>query len=71
MCNSNTGISKRKEKKLYLGFLKFGKDISETHFRGFGHRSRKILLDFDIEMRAITAKYNKAGYPWQFIQSVI
>ena len=35
------------------------------------HRSRKIASNFDIKIRAIKAKYNKAGYPWRFIESVI
>ena len=35
------------------------------------HRSRKIASNFDIEIRAIKAKYNKAGYPRRFIESVI
>ena len=34
-------------------------------------RSRKIASSFDIEIRGITAKYNKAGYPRRFIESVI
>ena len=35
------------------------------------YRSRKIASNFDIEIRAIKAKYNKAGYPPRFIESVI
>ena len=35
------------------------------------HRSRKIASNLDIEIRAIKAKYNKAGYPRRFIESVI
>ena len=35
------------------------------------HRSRKITSNFDIEIRAIKAKYNKPGYPRRFIESVI
>ena len=35
------------------------------------YRSRKIASNFDIEIRAIKAKYNKAGYPRRFIESVI
>ena len=35
------------------------------------HRSRKIASNFDIEIRAIKAKYNKDGYPRRFIESVI
>ena len=35
------------------------------------HRSRKVASNLDIEIRAIKAKYNKAGYPRRFIESVI
>ena len=35
------------------------------------HRSRKLASNFDIKIRTIKAKYNKAGYPWWFIESVI
>ena len=35
------------------------------------HRSRKTASNFDIKIRTIKAKYNKAGYPWCFIESVI
>ena len=35
------------------------------------HRSRKIASNFDIKIRAIKAKYSKAGYPQRFIESVI
>ena len=35
------------------------------------HRPRKIASKFNIEIRAIKAKYNKAGHPRRFIESVI
>ena len=35
------------------------------------YRSRKIASNFDIEIIVIKAKYNKAGHPQQFIESVI
>ena len=35
------------------------------------YRSRKLASNFDIEIRAIKAKYNKAGYRRRFIESVI
>ena len=33
------------------------------------HRSRKTASNFDIEIRAIKAKHNKAGYPRQSIEN--
>ena len=35
------------------------------------HRSRKTPSNFDIEIRVIKVKYNKSGYPRQFIESFI
>ena len=55
---------------MYLGCLKLRKDISETPFHGICIDLEKIASTFDIETRAIKAKYNKAGYRQRFIESV-
>ena len=50
---------------------KIPKRYKRNTISGDLHRSRKIASNFDIEIRAIKAKYNKAGYPRRFIESVI
>ena len=50
---------------------KIPKKYKRNTVSGNLHRSRKIASNFDIEIRAIKAKYNKAGYLRQFIESVI
>ena len=35
------------------------------------HKSRKLTSNFDIEIKSLKAKYNKAGYPRRFFESFI
>ena len=50
---------------------KIPKKYKRNTVSGNLHRSRKIVSNFDIEIRAIKAKYNKAGYARRFIERVI
>ena len=50
---------------------KIPKRYQQNTVSGDLHRSRKIASNFDIEIRAIKAKYNKAGYARRFIERVI
>ena len=59
----------RKENKKAVS--KIPKRYKRNTISGDLHRSRKIASNFDIEITAIKAKYNKAGYPRRFIESII
>ena len=50
---------------------KFPKRYKRNTTSGDLHRYKKITYSFGIEIRAIAAKYDKAGYPRQFIKDVI
>ena len=66
-----TKIYQKENKKDVTCVSKIPKRYKQNFISGDLHRSRKIASNFDIEIRAIKAKYNKAGYWWQFMESVI
>ena len=65
-----TQVYRKENKKGAPWVSKIPKRCKRNMFSGDLHRSRKIASNFDIEIRAIKAKYNKAGYPRRFIKSV-
>ena len=66
-----TQVYRKENKKAVPWIFKFAKRYKSNTISGDLHRSRKIASNFDIKIRAIKAKYNKAGYPRRFIESVI
>ena len=66
-----TQVYRKENKKAVPWVSKIPKRYKRNTISGDLHRSRKIASNFDIEIRAIKAKYNKAGYPRRFIESVI
>ena len=66
-----TQVYRKENKKAVPWASKIPKRYKRNTISGDLHRSRKIALNFDIEIRAIKAKYNKAGYPRRFIESII
>ena len=69
-CSNNTGMSKE-NKNSVPWVSKIPKRYKRNAISRDFHRSRKMASNFNIEIRAITVKCNKAGYPRWFIQSVI
>ena len=61
----------RRENKAVPWVSKIPKRYQRNTISGDLHRSRKIASNFDIKIRAIKVKYNKAGYPGRFIEGVI
>ena len=68
---STTQVYRKENKKAVPWVSKIPKGYKQNTISGDLHRSRKIESNFDIEIRVIKAKYNKAGYPRRFIESVI
>ena len=66
-----TQVYRKENKKAVPWITKVPKRYKRNTISGDLHRSRKIASNFDIKIRAIKAKYNKAGYPQRFIESVI
>ena len=66
-----TQVYRKENKKAVPWISKIPKRYKRNTISGDLHRSRKIASNFDIEIKAIKAKYNKAGYPRRFIESVI
>ena len=66
-----TQVYRKENKKAVPWVSKIPKRYKRNTISGDLHRSRKIASNFDIEIRAIKAKYNKAGYPRRFIGSII
>ena len=64
-----TQVYRKENKKAVPWVSKIPKRYKRNTISGDLHRSRKIASNFDIEIRAIKAKYNKAGYPRQFIEN--
>ena len=66
-----TQVYRKEHKKAVPWISKIPKRYKQNTISGDLHRSRKIASNFDIEIKVIKAKYNKAGYPRRFIESVI
>ena len=66
-----TQVYQKENKKAVPWVPKIPKRYKRNSFFEDLHRSRKIASNFDIEIRAIKTKYNKAGYLRRFIESVI
>ena len=66
-----TQLYRKENKKAVPWMSKIPKRYKRNTISGDLHRSRKIVSNFDIKIRAVKAKYNKAGYPRRFIESVI
>ena len=66
-----TQVYGKENKKAVIWVSKIWKRYKLNTIWGDLHRSRKITSNFDIEIRAIKAKYNKPGYTRRFIESVI
>ena len=66
-----TQVYRKENKKAVPWVSKIPKRYKRNTISGDLHRSRKIASNFDIEIRAIKAKYNKTGYLRRFIESVI
>ena len=66
-----TQVYRKENKKAVPWVSKIPKRYKRNTISGDLHRSRKVASNFDIEIRAITAKYSKAEYPRQCIDSVI
>ena len=66
-----TQIYQKENKKDVTCVSKIPKRYKQHIISGDLHKSRKMASNFDIEIRAIKAKYNKAGYWQQFMESAI
>ena len=66
-----TQIYRKENKKTVPWVSKIPKRYKRNTISVDLHRSRKLASNFDIEIRAIKAKYNQAGYPRRFMESVI
>ena len=66
-----TQIYQKENKKDVTCVSKITKRYKQNIISGDLHRSRKIASNFDIEIRTIKAKYNKAAYRRQFMESAI
>ena len=66
-----TQVYRKENKKTVPWVSKIPKRYKRNTISWDLHRSRRIASNFDIEVRAVKAKYNKAGYPRRFIESVI
>ena len=66
-----TQVYRKENKKAVPWVSKIPKRYKRNTISRDLHRSRKIASNFDTEIKAIKAKYNKAGYPRRFIESVI
>ena len=66
-----TQVYRKENKKAVPWMSKIRKRYKRNTISGDLHRSRKIVSNFDIKIRAVKAKYNKAGSPLRFIESVI
>ena len=64
-------VFQKEERKAVSWVSKTPKRYKRNIISGDLHRSTKIASNFDIEIRAIKVKCNKAGYPRRFIESVI
>ena len=64
-----TQVYRKENKKTVPSVSKIPKRYKRNSISGDLHRSRKIASNFDIEVRAIKAKYNKVGI--RFMESVI
>ena len=65
-----TQVYRKENKKAVPWVSKIPKRYKRNTISRDLHRSRKIVSNFVIEIRAIKAKYNKPGYPRRFIESV-
>ena len=68
---ASVNIIYNQEKCTFRNFRKDIKRYKRNTTSGDLHRYKKITYSFGIEIRAIAAKYDKAGYPRQFIKDVI
>ena len=66
-----TQVYRKENKKAVPWVSKIPKRYKRNTISGDLHISKKIASNFDIEIRAIKAKYNKTGYLQRFIESVI
>ena len=66
-----TQVYRKENRKAVPWVSKIPKRYKRNIISGDLHRSTKIASNFDIKIRAIKAKYNKAGYPRRFIEGVI
>ena len=66
-----TQVYRKENKKVVPWVSKISKRYKRNTISGDLHRSRKIASNFDIEIRAIKAKCNKAESSQRFIESVI
>ena len=66
-----TQVYRKENKKTVPWVSKILKRYKRNTISGDLHRSRKIASNFDIEIRAMKAKYNKTRYPRRFIESAI
>ena len=66
-----TQVYRKENRKAVPWVSKIPKRYKQNTISGDLHRSTKIASNFDIKIRAIKAKYSKAGYPRRFIEGVI
>ena len=68
---ATTQVYQKENKKAVPWVSKIPKRYKHNTISGDLHRFRKTASNFDIEIRAIKAKYSKAGYPRRIIECVI